>query len=193
MIFPDTTYSVLIISTGESMNRAFDNLLSRNLYYPVDFAGSIAQGKRILTEHNYDFVIINSPLPDDAGNDFACEICDRKNTAVLMLIKADVCETVTSDVYTHGVFTLSKPTSQQNILTALGWMAATRERLKRTEKKAVSMEERMEEIRLVNRAKWLLIENLSMTEADAHKYIEKQAMDRCITKREVAEIVIRTY
>ena len=51
----------------------------------------------------------------------------------------------------------------------------------------------MEEIRCVNRAKWLLIRELKMDEPDAHRYIEKQAMDRCVTKREVAEEIIKTY
>ena len=51
----------------------------------------------------------------------------------------------------------------------------------------------MEEIRLVNHAKWLLISEVKMAEPDAHHYIEKQAMDRCISKREIAEEIIRTY
>ena len=72
-------------------------------------------------------------------------------------------------------------------------MAASRERLRRMEKKATSIEEKMEEIRLVNRAKWLLIEQLKMTEADAHRYIERQAMDRCVTRREIALGIIKTY
>jgi len=55
------------------------------------------------------------------------------------------------------------------------------------------VEEKMEEIRLVNRAKWLLISELKMDEPLAHRYIEKQAMDRCISKREVAEEIIKTY
>ena len=56
-----------------------------------------------------------------------------------------------------------------------------------------AIEEKMEEIRLVNRAKWLLIEELNMTEQEAHRYIEKQAMDRCVTKRAVAEQILSTY
>ena len=72
-------------------------------------------------------------------------------------------------------------------------MAASRERLRRLEKKTMSMEEKMEEIRLVNRAKWLLIDNLKMTEADAHRYIEKQAMDRCVSRREISLNIIKTY
>ena len=51
----------------------------------------------------------------------------------------------------------------------------------------------MEEIRLVNRAKWLLISQLNMTEPDAHHYLEKQAMDQCISKRQMAENIIGTY
>ena len=57
----------------------------------------------------------------------------------------------------------------------------------------MTVEEKIDEIRLVNRAKWLLIECLSMTEADAHRYIEKQAMDLRLSKREVAENIIKTY
>ena len=55
------------------------------------------------------------------------------------------------------------------------------------------MDEKMEEIRLVNRAKWLLIEKLTMTESDAHRYIEKQAMDQCVSRREIAKGIIQTY
>ena len=51
----------------------------------------------------------------------------------------------------------------------------------------------MGEIRLVNRAKWLLINELKMDEPKAHHYIEKLAMDMCITKRQAAEDIINTY
>ena len=51
----------------------------------------------------------------------------------------------------------------------------------------------MEEIRIVNRAKWLLIGELKLDEPEDHRYIEKQAMDRCVSKRVVAEEIIKTY
>ena len=56
-----------------------------------------------------------------------------------------------------------------------------------------SVEEKIAEIRLVNRAKWLLIECLGMTEADAQRYMEKQSMDQRISQRQAAENIIRTY
>ena len=51
----------------------------------------------------------------------------------------------------------------------------------------------MMEIKIVNRAKWTLINSLNMSEEDAHRYIEKQAMDRCVSKRAIAEEIIRSY
>lgn len=51
----------------------------------------------------------------------------------------------------------------------------------------------MAEIRVVNKAKWILISELKMNEPDAHRYIEKQAMDRCVTKQTIAEEIIKTY
>ena len=46
---------------------------------------------------------------------------------------------------------------------------------------------------MVNRAKWILISELKMSEPDAHRYIEKQAMDCCVTKQTIAEDIIKTY
>ena len=104
-------------------------------------------------------------------------------------LHAEMCEKAT----VHGVFTIPKPTSKQMIVTALSWMASARERLRKFEKKTLSIEEKMEEIRIVNRAKWLLITELKMDEPEAHRYIEKQAMDRCVMRREVAAEIIKTY
>lgn len=93
----------------------------------------------------------------------------------------------------YGVLTLSKPTNMQMVAQNLRILCATRERMRQMEAKQATVEEKIEEIRLVNRAKWLLIECLGMTEPEAHRYIEKQSMDQRISKREAAEAVIKTY
>ena len=79
------------------------------------------------------------------------------------------------------------------MVRALSWMTTTRERLRGLEKRIQPIEEKMEEIRLVNRAKWVLISELKMSEPDAHLYISRRAMDLCVSKREVAEEIIRLY
>ncbi len=193
MSLKEQGYSVLVVSASEAFNSAMSALLPESKYSPLQFATSVSAAKRAFAENAFDFVIVNAPLPDDMGVRFAIDACIAKETVVLLLVRAEVHDEIFDKVAEHGVFTLSKPTAKPTIMTALGWMACARERLRRSEKKTLSIEEKMEEIRIVNRAKWLLIQELKMDEPQAHRYIEKQAMDRCVTRRMVAEEIIKIY
>lgn len=193
MHLEEKIYSVLVVSASDAFNAALTPLLPDTQFDPVRIETSVSAAKRALAERSYDFVIINSPLPDDAGVRFAIDQSGMKTTVALLMVRSDVYAMTHAKVVEYGVYVLPKPTSKPIILQAIDWMAATRERLKKFEKKAMSTEEKMQEIRIVNRAKWLLIEQLKMTEAEAHRYVEKQAMDRCVSKREIAEELIRIY
>ena len=186
-------YSVLVISSSENFNTALESLLPVSHFHPVRYAGSISAGKRLANQRNFDMVIINSPLPDDTGNGFAVDISSAASTVVLFILRSDILENLRDKFIEAGVFALSKPLSSQMFTQALEWLMSARERLRKAETKTLSIEEKMAEIRMVNRAKWLLITELKMEEPQAHRFIEKQAMDRCISKREVAEEIIKTY
>lgn len=193
MKFQENVYSVLVVSASETFNTSLSALLPESKFSPVRYESSISAAKRTTLERAYDFVIINSPLPDDTGLRFAIDLCGLKTTAVLLMVRAELYASTYDKVAEHGVYILTRPTSRNTVSLAMDWMITTRERLKKFEKKTLSTEEKMQEIRTVNHAKWLLIDHLKMTEADAHRYIEKQAMDRCISKREMAEEIIKTY
>ena len=193
MSLKERVYSILIVSATDNFTSAFANLLPETRYFPIHSVTSISAAKRIFAEKTFDFVIINAPLPDDTGTRFAIDTCTARQAAVLLLVKSDIHAEIHDRVAEYGVFTLPKPTSRPIMIHALNWMESARERLKQFEKKSLSIEEKMAEIRLVNKAKWLLISELKMSEPDAHRYIEKQAMDRCITKRTIAEEIIKLY
>ena len=175
----ERVYSVLVATAAESFRTALTELLPEASYSPVCFVSDAGAARRAAAERDFDFVIINSPLPDDLGVRFAIDLCASKSAVVLLLVRAELHDGTYVKVAPHGVFTLPKPTARQSLLRALAWMASARERLRRYEKNTLTIEEKMEEIRLVNRAKWLLIRELHMDEPQAHRYIEKQAMDRC--------------
>lgn len=193
MPFKEHIYSVLLVSASESLNSSLLALLPTKDYSPVDIVKSISRAQQKISERAYDLVIINTPLPDDFGRKFAIDVCSNKSTVVVILVKGDIYDETYSEVLEHGVLTLRKPTSAAAINLSLDWMRSIRERLRKLEKKTLSLEDKMAEIRIVNRAKWALIEACNMTEADAHRYIEKQAMDRCVTRREIAEGILQTY
>lgn len=193
MVFQERTYSVLIVTASDSFTEKIMPLLPVTDYWPVTTAHSNSEARRRILETAFDIVLINAPLPDDFGMRLAIDICTGSGAGVLLMVRSDQFDDVYARVVGYGVLTLSRPTSVQMVAQNLRILCATRERMRRMEEKQTAVEEKIEEIRLVNRAKWLLIECLGMTEPEAHRYIEKQSMDRRISKQEVAETVIKTY
>ena len=160
----ERTYSILLVSGAESFNAALSGLLATASFSSITMVDSVSAAARKIAERSFDCVLINAPLVDDPGIRFAIDCSARTSMSVLLLIKSE----------------------QHNEIAA-------RERLRRFEKKMIPLEDKVEEMRLVNRAKWLLISELKMTEDDAHHYIEKRAMDLCVSKKEVAKDIIKIY
>lgn len=186
-------YSVLVVSSAEKFVKPMLEMLPEKMFDPIMTATDATQARRKLLENDFDIVIVNSPLKDEFGTRLALDICSKSSAGVLLFVKAEHYADITAKVMPYGVLTISKPTSSSMIAQSVQMLCSTRERLRIMEKKNASVEEKIEEIRIVNRAKCLLIEQLKMTEPEAHRYIEKQAMDRCVTRRKIAENIILTY
>ena len=189
----ERVYRVLVVSASEKFNSTLIKMLPPARFEHVKKAASISAAGRTFSEWSFDMVIINAPLPDDQGLRFAIDACQNDRTIVLFIVRSENYSDVYAKLSPHGVFIVSKPLSRQTLESAVLWMTSARERIRKLEKKTLSIEEKMKEIRMVNRAKWLLISELKMDEPSAHRYIEKQAMDRCVTRMEIAETIIRTY
>jgi len=193
MDLSERTYRVLLVSASQKMNDALMPLLAASHCSLAEVTADIASARRSLLENEYDIVIVNTPLPDEFGVKFAIDICEESNTGVMLLVKAEHFPELNAKTAPLGVLCISKPTSAPVISQSLTLICAMREKLRRMEQKAASIEDKMEEIRLTNKAKWLLVEQLKMTEPDAHRYIQKTAMDKGLSKRAVAESIIRMY
>ncbi len=182
-----------MVSSADKFNAAAVGLLPKPNFSPVIIANSVAEARRMLVGQTFDINIVHSPMPDEIGMRLAIDTCSTSSASVLILAKAELYNDIYAKAVDYGVMTLSKPTSIQTMAQTLHIMCATRERMRQAEAKQASVEDKMQEIRLVNRAKWLLIECLNMSEADAHRYIEMRAMKERVTKREIAEASIETY
>lgn len=193
MEYAERRYSVLIVSSSEKFNRSLLSLLPEDRFYPVSLSPDDSAARRVLAESRFDIVMINTPLPDDFGTHLALDACEGSGAGVMLFVKAEHYPDIAARVSPFGVLALSKPVTAQTVAQSLTLICATRERLRRMEQKTASVEEKIEEIRIVNKAKWLLIDQLKMTEQEAHRYIEKQAMDRCVTRRTIAENILATY
>ena len=185
--------SVLVVSASQKITDLFNELLPSDTFNPIVSASSCNEAKRVLISYDYDIIVINTPLGDEFGSDFSLDLVQDSSAAVLLLIASDLHGEVASKVEGYGVMTISKPLNKTTLYTAMTLAYATRARLRTMDKKNKSLSAKISEIRIVNRAKWALIESLGMTEGQAHHYIEKQAMDMRQPKGEIAVNILKTY
>lgn len=189
----ENSYSVLLVSSNEKMNASLTSFMAREEYSPVEVSTSVSSARRLIDQRDFDIVIINTPLKDEVGINFAIELTDNSSCGVLLMVNSELFDEVNYKVQDLGVFTVSKPVNATIMSQTLKMLCSMRERLLRMEQKQKSFEEKMEEIKLVNRAKLLLVENLHLTEEQAHKFIEKNAMNERKSKVFIAGKIIEEY
>ncbi len=183
-------FSVLVVS-GKKQNIALlSAMLDSSVYRPVDSALSAGEAKRKMLTNTYDILIIDPPLPDEFGSDFAVDATALSHTGVMITVRSDLFELTCAKVENAGVLTVSKPVPPKEFQIALKLITATSARLLNEEKKSHKLQEKLEELKLVSRAKFILIEKHRMTEAEAHRFIEKEAMNSRRSKAAVASEII---
>lgn len=189
----EKTDSVLLVSGSEQATAALKAALPAARFAPVDAVESAEAARTWLERQDCALVIVNAPLVDASGTAFARAMSRDACHGVLLLMPADEYESACAALSGTGVLTLKKPANPSLLRQALELLLAMRERLCAMEQKTHTLELKMADIRIVNRAKWVLIEQLKMDEAAAHRYIEKQAMNQQRTRREIAESILTTY
>lgn len=183
---------ILIVSATEKSHTMLTQFLtSCGVQTQFCYTASGAEARRALVNGMFDLVLVNTPLPDEFGHEMAQTAAHDTLAGVILLAKVEIADSVAEKVEDDGVLVVPKPLSRVLFMQALRLMRAARQRLTGLQSENRRLQQRIEDIRTVDRAKCLLIECCAMSEPEAHAYIEQQAMKRRRTKREIAESIIQ--
>ena len=185
--------SVLIASNTNETLGMLSSLLTSQSFSRMVTASSSGEARRNLLESSFELIIIDSPLSDEMGNDFALHSAETTDAGIILIVREDQLYNIGSDLEDSGVFVLPKPISPEFFFQATKLLTASRRRLKKLESENAKLQQKIQEIRLVDRAKCSLIQYLNMTEQQAHRHIEKQAMDLRQNRVVVAENILKMY
>lgn len=185
--------SVLIISQKPETRRLIRSLLDRSIFGASANADNAEEARRLTLNNAYDIVIIDSPMPNVICHELALDITEKSGASVILMVESEVYDETRYRVESEGIVTLSKPCSPDMISMAVNISAASRNRVLAIEEENRKLRRKNEELRLCNRAKWVLHENLGMDEPTAHRYIEKTAMNNRITRYAVAKQILKEY
>ena len=183
----------MIAASTEKSRSLLTRFLSECGYPQTVCAGSGGEARRLMREGQFELVVINAPLKDEFGHDLALQAATATSAGVVLLVKADHADETSSRVEDEGVIVVPKPINVQMFYQSIKIVASMRKQILGLKNENVKLQQTIEDIRMVNRAKCVLIQYLNLTEPQAHRYIEKQAMDRRLTRREVAEGILQAY
>lgn len=184
--------SILIVSGTKKGEEYLREMISACLRASINRAESGSETRRMLLNEDFDYIFINTPLKDEFGHELALK-CAESAAAVMMIVKNELADSLSAKVESSGVFVLPKPVSRPFFYQSVRLMTSLHTRLMGMKRENVLLQQKIEEIRLIDRAKCTLMQYLKFTEAQAHHYIEKQAMDLRLTKKDIAQSILQTY
>lgn len=185
--------SVLIVSNTSATMGIISSMLTSQSFSRIVTAQAGNEARRTLLENDFDLVIIDTPLTDEFGEDFALHTAENTSSGVVMLVDGMRLDDMNAIVEDSGVYVIPKPVAPDFFYQAVRLLLASRTKLLKLEDENRKLQNKLEETRIVGRAKCLLIQKLQLTEEEAHKFIEKQSMNTRQSRLMTAESLIRSY
>lgn len=182
--------NALIVSAGTNANEYLARHIAELGYTRPAFAASGGEARRRMDAKDFEVIIINTPLPDEFGHELGMDAVQKTDAGVILLAKTATAEQISDKLQDYGVLVLGKPFTAAQFRQAVQMAAGIFRRLALVRAENAKLQDKLAQLRLVDRAKCFLIEKRGMTEAEAHRLIEKTAMDTRKSRGEVAEDIL---
>ena len=183
------SHSVLLVSHDNKIITQISAFLIPPLF-ELTTTSDFNEARRLATERTFNIIIADSG--DGYDTDFAINLADSYST-ILLLVPNEHFDEISYRVEGYGILTITKPFEPFYFYNIMKIAIAVQYKVQVLSSQTTKLKVKMEEIKLVNRAKMLLMSNLKMTEPEAHRYLEKEAMDRGLKRISLAQEIIKTY
>jgi len=184
---------VFVISSNDNFHKYVQENLPSHEYTVTGEAHSGTEARQKMISKGYDVILVNIPLADESGTEFASDLAENPANTVVVIVKHEHEDEMRQNLEPCGVFVLGKPFAHTAFHQVMYDAAAAHIRMQNAASENQRLQTKLLDLRVINRAKYTLIQYLGMTEDQAHKYIEQQAMNMRISKRTAAENILKTY
>lgn len=198
----------VVVAEDESVNRMdLVAMLEDNGYEVVGEAANGEEAIELTRKYRPDVVCMDVKMPRTDGITAAGVICDENIAPVVMLTAFSQPDLVKQATGAGAMAYVTKPYEESKLLPALevamGRFAEINDllnnversesKLRDTEEQLKKAEETLEERKLVDRAKGLLMDKADFSEQGAFRWIQKTSMDQRIPKKRLAMAIIAKY
>ncbi|MFG1944476.1 ANTAR domain-containing response regulator [Nonomuraea sp. NPDC048826] len=186
-----STQRRVVIAEDEALIRLdLKEMLQEDGYVVVGEAGDGEQAIQLATDLRPDLVILDVKMPVLDGISAAERIVAERIAPCLILTAFSQRDLVERAREAGAMAYLVKPFTKADLVPAIEMAVSRHEEMVALAAEVTSLTERLETRKLVERAKGRLMTQHGWSEPQAFRWIQKASMDRRLSMREVAQIVI---
>lgn len=185
-------WNVLIAAGSEETGAGVSSMASEAGIKDISLTDG-ANVREVLGRKSYSVVILVLPLENEFGLEVASIVSRSTDSVLVVFAPSKVYDDVCSKILKLGAIVVPKSVSRSVAVNTIKYACELKARNDEIKSENRMLREMVNEMKLVSRAKCVLIEYLRITEKEAHRQIQKRAMDQRISLTEVAEDILKTY
>lgn len=184
--------NALIVASNKQISSALASAVRRSGADNIALAFDAVSAKRMASERSFALTVVYADNFSSGGVELA-RIFAARGGGVIIIVDAKDADDISRRLENDGIIVLGKPLSHPELFRAIKLIRATNNRIARLVEEKRDLLKKIDDMRLVTRAKLILMQNMGFTEEQAHRHIEKRAMDLRRTRAEVAMDILKTY
>ena len=158
--------------------------------YSVDICASSSEVLRRVRQGPPDILLINYDMPDMTGLETAAIIGDENICSVILLIKNEQRKLCIGQIEDYDITLHQKPINRIALLSTIDTVIQSRRRVQKLSKELKKLKRGMEERKIIDRAKGILMQAKSISEAEAYRRIQKMSMDSRVSMKDISQKII---
>ena len=184
--------NALIIASNKQISAALSGAVKRSGADVIALAYDAVSAKRAVGNRDFGLCVIHA---EDFIGQCAelARTCAARGGGVIVIESPQRYEDMARCLEDDGILVLSKPIAHAELFRAVKMVRAVNNRILRLLEEKRDLLKKIDDMRLVNRAKLILMQNMGFTEEQAHRKKKKRAMDQRRTRADVAMEILKTY
>jgi response regulator NasT len=162
----------------------------RSGYLVGDICTSGNEAIRRVRAEASDILLINFEMPDMTGLEVATIIGDENLCSVVLFVSPTQRDFSMDIVADYDITLFVKPINGMALLSTLEVVLQNRRRIRKLETELSKLKRGMEDRKLIEKAKGILMKRKSISEGEAYRRIQKMSMDSRVAMRDIANKII---
>ena len=184
----------VVVAEDEALIRLdLVEMLTEAGYEVVGQAGDGEAAIEITEKEKPDLVVMDVKMPKLDGISAAERIANQRIAPVVILTAFSQRDLVERARDAGAMAYLTKPFTIDDLMPAIELAVSRFQEIKQLDAEVTDLQEQLKARKMIEKAKGILMRNLSITEPEAFKWMQKTAMDKRRSMTDVAQLVMDEF